>query len=107
MPRQPEQFWRGEAGHGNNPGNLCELRHCPLKNFAFGGRPTVVPQDRGADRYAMMVNKNRAMHLSRKPEGADVFESGRLCCAQVGQSLPESGPPVLGILLRPPRTRCF
>ena len=48
MSGQPQEFWRGEARHCGNPGDITKPRHAPLKLGAFCRAAAVVPEDGGS-----------------------------------------------------------
>jgi len=99
---QPEELRRREAGQGAvasqrdqalEPDALFDLR-------ALGGRALVVPEDRRADRVAVLVEHDEPVHLPRPADRRGL--DGEVC-----ERALRRGPPGLGVLLRPagPRRR--
>ena len=73
---------------------------CALDLGALGRRPLVVPEDRGADHTVAAVERDQAVHLPREPDARDLAALGDLAERRLCRI-----PPVLGVLLRPPRLR--
>ena len=61
----------------------------------------VVPENRRAKRPFVLVEQNRAVHLPRQADPADIRERGRIRCAQLLDGSLHRLPPGLGVLLRP------
>ncbi len=97
---QPEQLRRGESGERAVPGQLDQpLEPDPSLDLrALGGRPLVVPEDRGPQDAVGAVEHDQAVHLTGEADRPvrEAREAGL-----------RRTPPVLGILLRPagPRHR--
>ena len=104
----PEDLGRREAGERVVAGDRDEpLAPDDLADaVALGGRPLVVPEDRGADRLAGIVEERQPVHLAREPDGRHVAAARARIDARTSR-IARLGrrPPELGVLLAPERLR--
>jgi hypothetical protein len=98
---QPQQLGRREAGQRAVAGQLDEPVEADafLDLGAFLAGALVVPEDRRPDGAVGGVERDQPVHLPREPDPGDAV-------GQPFERLLGGLPPVIGVLLRPPGTRC-
>jgi hypothetical protein len=98
---EPEELGRREPGEGPVARQPYELGETD-PGFDLGallGRTLVVPQDRGAQDAALIVEDDEPVHL------AGEADAGHLSAAKPAERRLRGAPPVLRILLSPARLR--
>ncbi len=99
--RHPEEFRRGEAGHGEVAGDGVKRRETLLEGAAFGEGATVVPQDGRPQHSIAIVEQHRAVHLAGQADADDP----RQLEGMVGGEFVDGGErrhdPALRVLFRP------
>jgi len=101
VPAKPEHLGGGKSRQGWIASDLTKLArtHALFYLPAFRHRTLVVPQEGWPDHLAVLIQKDRPVHLSCKSNAVHTI------LRYLGRNAPKAGysslPPVPGILLRP------
>ena len=101
MGLEPEELWRGEAGHGGHPGKLPDIGKFPVEGSGFRPGASVIPKNGWTKNLARRIQNHGPVHLSGKPNGRNAQPVLAVPGTQQFAGLLQGQPPVLWILFRP------
>jgi hypothetical protein len=95
----PKQLRRGEPGHGEIAGDGTRAGFHRFQGNALSVGATVVPQNRWSQHTVSGIEQNRAVHLARDADPADLQEI--MVRSKLSYRSECRMPPVFGILFGP------
>ena len=101
MGSQPQELRSRKARHCGYAGDGADGWKPAVQRLRFCEGAPVIVEDGRAERQPGLIQQHDAMHLSRKPDGADTGPGWSRPATKLMDRLVDGAPPILGVLLGP------